>query len=199
MPKLLKNNLLPLYDNYINPSPDQDAAVLVAMSRTGQDVDLVLTQRSNHLNSHAGEVSLPGGKWEPGDHSPAATALRETEEEIALPQSHVHLLGELPQQFSLYGLRVTPVVGWVDDVPELIANPDELDSVFTVPLSFFLEDSRMRTDVYTVYGTTHWSPAWHYQGYEIWGLTARVVVNLLNLAFDANLTRHNNAPENVRR
>ena len=199
MPKLLDKNFLPLNKNYKIETPERDAAVLVAMCGSGNDIELVLTQRSDQLNSHAGEVSFPGGKWEPGDHSPAATALRETEEEIDLPQAQVSLLGELPQQFSLHGLRVTPVAGWVDDLPTLTANPGELESVFRVPVSYLLEDQRIRTDVYTIWGMTHWSPAWRYEEFEIWGLTARVIVNLLNLAFDADITRYSNAPENVRK
>ena len=198
MSKLLFKNLLPLKKQYKSESPTQDAAVLLALFGSGKGSELVLTRRSGHLNSHAGEVSFPGGKWEPGDLNPADTALRETEEEIALPRDRVELLGELPNHFSKHGLCVTPIVGWVESVPELVANPDELDAVFTVPLEFFVEDQRVRTDIYTASGITHWSPAWRFQEFEIWGLTARMIVNLLNQVFGANLTRTNSAPEHRR-
>ncbi|WP_317931538.1 CoA pyrophosphatase [Halioxenophilus sp. WMMB6] len=198
MSQLILKNLLPLNLAYKTSRLERDAAVLVPLTGRGSGIELVLTQRSGHLNSHAGEVSFPGGKWEPGDHSPADTALRETEEEIALPRGRVALLGELPNHVSKHGLRVTPVVGWIDQMPTLVANPEELDSVFRVPLAFFLEDERVRTDIYSAAGITHWSPAWRFQEYEIWGLTARVLVNLMNLAFGANITRKSGAPENFR-
>lgn len=195
---MLIENLLPLKRDYSLDECTSEAAVLAALFEHPSGTQLILTKRAGHLNSHAGEVSLPGGKWEPGDVSPAHTALRETHEEIDLPPDQVQLLGQLPPQVSKHGLCVTPVVGWLETVPDFSANPDELDAVFTVPLSFFVEDQRVRTDIYSSSGITHWSPAWHYQGFEIWGLTARIVVNLLNRVYGAGLKRANRAPENLR-
>ncbi len=198
MTKMLEKKLNPLKMDYESYHPTPDAAVLLALYGRVQQPELILTRRAGHLNSHAGEVSLPGGKWEPADTGPGDTALRETEEEIALPRDRVSLLGELPDHFSKKGLLVKPVVGWVNDLPQLVPSPDELESIFTVPLGFFLEDQRIRTDVYTTKAGVHWSPAWQYQQYEIWGLTARILVDLLNGVFDANLSRQNAAAERLR-
>ncbi|BFM06536.1 NUDIX hydrolase [Halioxenophilus aromaticivorans] len=198
MTKLLEKKLKPLKMDYESYYPTPDAAVLLALYGQVQQPQLILTQRATHLNSHAGEVSFPGGKWEPADTGPGDTALRETEEEIALPRRQVALLGELPDHFSKKGLRVKPIVGWVDELPDLIPSPDELDAVFSVPLEFFLADQRIRTDIYSSQGVTYWSPAWQFEQYEIWGLTARILVDLLNDVFDANLGRLNPAPERLR-
>ena len=198
MTKMLEKKLSPLKMDYESYHPTPDAAVLLALYGDIQQPELILTRRAGHLNSHAGEVSFPGGKWEPSDNGPADTALRETEEEIALPRGHVTLLGELPDQLSKKGLRVKPVVGWVEQVPELVPSPDELESVFTVPLSFFLADQRLRTDIYPTKKQVFWAPAWQFEQYEIWGLTARILVDLLNNVFDANLARQNSAPERLR-
>jgi len=198
MTNLLRTKLLPLKMDYESYHPTPDAAVLIALFGQEQDPYLLLTQRARHMNSHAGEVSLPGGKWEPADQAPSDTALRETEEEIALPRDRVQLLGELNEHISKAGLRVRPVVGWVDDLPSLVPNPDELDAVFAVPLAFFLSDQRIRTDIYVTDDGEHWSPAWQFETYEIWGLTARILVDLLNVGFDAKLERPNCAPEHFR-
>lgn len=195
---MLKNTLPSLKTDYKSYHPCPDAAVLVALFGDPNSPNLVLTQRAAHLNSHAGEVSLPGGKWESVDLGPADTALRESEEEIALPREQVTLLGELPDHLSKTGLRVKPVVGWVEHLPELVPCPDELESIFVVPMAFLLADDRVRTDVFRGLEGELWSPAWRFNGYEIWGLTARILVDLLNDGFGANLSRASSAPETRR-
>src|SRR5262245_9698690 len=88
------------------------AAVLVPLVSRAEGVTVLLTQRTSHLTDHAGQISFPGGRVEPGDLSAQATALRESEEEIGLPRNHVTLLGELPTYYIPTGFKVTPVVGW---------------------------------------------------------------------------------------
>lgn len=197
MTNMLQNKLKPIKNNYENYHPAPDASVLLALNGSQSSPNLVLTRRAAHLKSHAGQVSLPGGKSEIIDTGPADTALRETEEEIALPRDQVLLMGELPDQMSLGGLRVKPIVGWVDELPELTPCLDELDAIFQVPLEFFLADNRLRTDVYPLFGKELWSPSWQYEDFEIWGLTARIVVDLLKFGYGADLDRTNAAPERV--
>lgn len=166
-------------DHWHEASFRAEAAVLLAFTDE-PDPQLILTRRADHLKSHRGEVALPGGKLDPTDASCVATALRESEEEIALPPAAVEVLGELDPMVTRFGVKVTPVVGVIaPDVP-LVPNPDELDSIFRVPLSFFLRDERTRTDRGTVNGHSVAVPCWHWQGYEIWGVTAIILVNFMN-------------------
>src|SRR5690625_7932936 len=95
-------------------------------------------QRAGHLALHPGEVALPGGKAEPGEHSPWQTALREAREELALPPERVRPLVQLSTRLSRTGIAVTPVVGLVDELPALRADPGEVDDCFWVPLDRFL-------------------------------------------------------------
>ncbi len=155
------------------------AAVLLALTDEPQP-QLVLTRRAAHLKTHRGEVALPGGKIDPTDASVVAAALRESEEEIALPPSAVEVLGELDPMVTRLGVKVTPVVGIIPPVIALTPNPDELDSIFRVPFEFFLRDERSRTDRGTVNGHSVAVPCWHWQGYEIWGVTAIILVNFMN-------------------
>lgn len=175
----------------------QKAAVLIALTSGGLGAEVVLTQRSPHLNSHAGEVSFPGGKWEPGDTNLTATALRESHEEVGLPPEKVQVMGCMKTHYTRRKISVLPVVGVINPNQPLVANPDELTSIFRVPLAFFLADQRTRTDVFVAADKQHWAPVWHYDGYEIWGFTARVLANFMNIAFDAQLSRDNTAPERL--
>ena len=164
----------------------QEAAVLVALTKSN-DPQVVLTRRTEHLSSHGGEVAFPGGKKDFDDVDLLSTALREAHEEVGLLPEQVEVLGALSQSMSKHGLRVTPYVGLIDSDVDLTPNPAELDEIFTVPLSFFLEDKRHRTDAFQFHGKTHYVPAYEYQGHIIWGLTACILVELLNIGLDAGI------------
>ncbi len=110
-----------------------EAAVLVALTREAVP-RIVLTRRSLQLKQHAGEVSFPGGKREPGDTSNIVVALRESHEEIGLDPFAVHLLGSLPAQRARSGIWVRPIVGLIDPDTPLQAQPDEIDRIFWVSL-----------------------------------------------------------------
>ena len=166
-------------DRWHETSYRAEAAVLLAFTDE-PDTRLILTRRADHLKSHRGEVALPGGKCDPDDASCIATALRESEEEIALPPAAVSVLGVLDPMVTRFGVKVTPVVGVVPPDISLTPNPDELDSIFHVPLSFLLRDERVQTDRGTVNGHSVAVPRWQWQGYEIWGVTAIILVNLMN-------------------
>jgi 8-oxo-dGTP pyrophosphatase MutT (NUDIX family) len=156
-----------------------EAAVLLALT-TEADPHIILTKRAEHLKNHRGEVALPGGMIDPEDDSLVATALRESMEEIALEPCCVEVLGHLDSMVTRFGVKVTPVLGLISPDLELVANPDELDSVFRVPLSFFIKDERLRTDCGTVNGHAVAVPCWNWQGYHIWGVTAIILVNFMN-------------------
>jgi 8-oxo-dGTP pyrophosphatase MutT (NUDIX family) len=172
----------------------RQAAVLMALTDNESDPTVVLTKRAEHLSSHSGEVSLPGGKWEIEDDSLLTTALRETHEEIGLESHLIEVLSSLPTLQTWQGMKVTPFVGVVPEALELTPNEGELDAIFHVPLRFFLEDNRIRTDLFPYKGANYWSPAYSFEGYEVWGFTARLMVNFLNDYVGANIQCDNSAP-----
>ncbi len=164
-----------------------EAAVLLPVVDRPEPT-LLFTRRANHLSTHQGQVAFPGGKREPEDADLLATALRESREEINLAPEEVELLGQLSDVISLHGLRVTPYVGLIP--PDLPLTPDlaELDTIFEVPLSHFLDDQRTHTDVIRVDGRDYYVPSYqfpdtHGEDHIIWGLSAMMLVELLAEGF----------------
>lgn len=173
---------------------DSPAAVLIAITDSATEPMVVLTKRAENLSTHSGEVSLPGGKWESQDRTLEQTALREAHEEIGLDPRLVEVLGPLPVFQTWRGVNVAPFVGVVPSGLQLTPNPGELDAIFQVPLSFFESDQRIRTDLFERDIGHVWSPAYDFEGYEIWGFTARLLVNFLNDALGLGIDRENPAP-----
>jgi 8-oxo-dGTP pyrophosphatase MutT (NUDIX family) len=168
------------------------AGVLVPVTRNASTPEVILTRRSAELSTHSGQVAFPGGKFDAEDLSLETTALRETHEEVGIPPEAVELIGPLSQVVSLHGIQVTPYVGLVPENIPIQPNLDELDSVFKVPLEYFIDKKPDRLDRMTYKGIALQVPSYNYtyknEQYEIWGLTAIVLVEFLNLAMDANIT-----------
>ncbi len=162
------------------------AAGAAAARRDGvADVDVVLTERSARLRSHAGQVSFPGGGIDPGDDGPVGAALRESEEEIGLVRSSVDIVTTLPSMYlSPSGNCVVPVVGWWQTpAPIGVVDPHEVAKVARVPLTDLLRADN-RFTVATPSGFT--SPGFEAGGVFVWGFTAM----LLHGVFEAaGLTR----------
>ena len=148
---------------------------------------MILTRRAGHLNSHAGEVAFPGGKCDATDASVVATALREAEEEIGLAPDKVQVIGQLGVFTSRVGLKVRPVVGLLEELPPLTPSPDEIESIFTVPLDLFLTQPPSYDHKIKFMGLKVTVPSYHYQDYMIWGLTGFMIVELMRLAYDAKI------------
>lgn len=172
-----------------------EAAVLLPVVDRPEPT-LLFTRRAAHLSTHRGQVAFPGGKREPTDADLYATALREAQEEIALPPACVEAVGPLSDVVSLHGIRVTPWVGIIPADLTLVADPGELDAIFEVPLSHFLDDQRTHTDVITVDGRAHYVPSYRVDGHIIWGLSAMMLVEFLAEGFgmDIDLYRKPTGP-----
>jgi len=162
------------------------AAVLIAITDE-ESPEIIYTLRSNKVSSHQGEVSFPGGMQEDSDKNLTMTALRESEEEIGLPQDCVNILGSLDTMVSRFNISVTPFIGIIPNDIELNSHSEEIEACFRVPLSFLLEDKRYRTDEVNRNGEIFYMPAYKYSSYVIWGLTAMITVNFLNKALNANI------------
>jgi 8-oxo-dGTP pyrophosphatase MutT (NUDIX family) len=157
------------------------AAVLVPLVRRDAGLTVLLTQRTDHLYDHAGQISFPGGRAEAHDDSAAATALRETFEEIGLPHALVEVLGELPEYTTVTGYRVTPVVGLVSPPPALRLDAFEVAEAFEVPLAFFLDPGNHQRNTLQYQGRTRHYYAMPYEQRYIWGATAGMLMNLYAL------------------
>ena len=164
----------------------RQAAVLIAVTES-ENPELIYTLRSNKVGSHGGEVSFPGGMFEVEDKNLQDTALRESHEETGLDRSKVNILGSIDTVVSRFNISVTPYVGIVPSDIELNDNSDEIEACFRVPLSFLLEDKRHRNDEINRNGDIFFMPAYSYDSYIIWGLTAMITVDFLNIALDANI------------
>ncbi|MFC0225620.1 CoA pyrophosphatase [Serratia aquatilis] len=139
---------------------------------------LLLTRRADSLRKHAGQVAFPGGKTDHDDLSPIATALREAQEEVAIPAHAVKILGQLAPLDSNTGFKVTPVVGLIPADIEFHANEDEVAEVFEMPLYEALSLSRYYPlDIHRS-GHTHRLYLSWYQSQFVWGLTAAIIRRL---------------------
>jgi 8-oxo-dGTP pyrophosphatase MutT (NUDIX family) len=139
---------------------------------------VLFTRRTQHLKSHSGQVSFPGGRVEPGDASVEFTALREATEEIGLSADRVEILGRLPDYHTRTGFRVAPVIGLVTPPLELAPDPREVDAVFEVPLAFLLDERNRERRTREFRGLSVGYYVYEYQGHVIWGATAGMLVNL---------------------
>ncbi|TXI25933.1 MAG: CoA pyrophosphatase [Roseateles sp.] len=161
------------------------AAVLVPLVQRAQGLQLLLTRRTDHLRDHAGQISFPGGRVEPEDDGPVATALRETEEEIGLDRAHIEVLGQLPVYSTVTAFQVTPVVGLVQPGFELRLDSGEVAEAFEVPLSFLMTPShhQHRRVAFDSGERRFVAMPWQAEGreYFIWGATAAMLRNLYRL------------------
>ncbi len=154
------------------------AAVLMPLIDRADGMTVLLTQRTAHLSAHAGQISFPGGRFEAGDGTPENTALRETEEEIGLTRAHIEVLGRLSVRETGTGYRVVPVVGVITPPFSVAPDPHEVAEVFEVPLSFVLDPANHRFETRIMSGVQRQFYSVLYGDYYIWGLTARLLVNL---------------------
>ena len=154
------------------------AGVLVPLVNRPEGVTVLLTQRTAHLQKHAGQISFPGGGWEAGDPDLVATALRETEEEIGLPPSQVEVLGRLATYETSTAYGVAPVIGWIEPPFTLSIDPFEVAEAFEVPLAFILDVANHKRESAVRDGRERFFYVLPFENRYIWGATAGMLVNL---------------------
>jgi 8-oxo-dGTP pyrophosphatase MutT (NUDIX family) len=163
------------------------AAVLVPLVLHADGLSVLLTRRTDHLREHAGQISFPGGRAEPGEDDPSLTALREAEEEVGLPRHQVEVIGRMPAYTTVTSFVVTPVVALVHSPLVLQIDPFEVAEAFEVPLSFLMTPAFHRRHQFERDGEQRQflSMPWYGRGsdgelreYFIWGATAAMLRNL---------------------
>jgi 8-oxo-dGTP pyrophosphatase MutT (NUDIX family) len=177
----------PRHEMFVRFPALREAAVLIGLLPSPdahQSLQVVLTQRCDHLDTHPGQIAFPGGKMDAGDADAAAAALREAHEEISLPPAQTQILGSLMPYETGTGFRVTPVVALLQPSVTLVPNPLEVTDIFHVPLDFLMNPANHRKHV--------WQPAndhrreWFSIPYTdpdgqerfIWGVTAGILRDL---------------------
>lgn len=159
------------------------AAVLIPIQE-GSDGDyLVLTKRADHLSTHKGQIAFPGGRVDPSDADATETALRECYEEIGIGPDCVRILGRLDEFTAGYGLVVTPVVGVIPANCEFRIDPAETTAVASVPIRALMQPPNFTMNDYLSPGG---HPSYHFyvNGWDVWGVTARIIVQFLELVYD---------------
>jgi 8-oxo-dGTP pyrophosphatase MutT (NUDIX family) len=166
--------------NGVAPLPEKyrAASVLVPIVNRAPDITILLTQRTEDMPSHAGQVSFPGGRRQENDPNAVATALRETEEEVGLDRSFVDVIGSYDRYRTGTGFEITPIVGIVTPGFTTRADPREVADVFEVPLDHFLDEANHRIDSRQYQGRERRFYAMPYGRRYIWGATAGMLKNL---------------------
>jgi len=148
------------------------AAVLIPIVVGSKGPTILLTQRTEHLEKHAGQISFPGGKVADSDVDREDTALRETYEEVGLRLDRSIVLGSLPEYDIRTGFRVTPIVGWIDGPVSFQIDVREVASTIQVPLEFVLNLDNYQLDRKDDGGNPRYFYRLPYLGHNIWGATA---------------------------
>jgi 8-oxo-dGTP pyrophosphatase MutT (NUDIX family) len=172
------------------PKPIEDqaayfkrAAVLIPLFQTPSEYRILFTKRADSVEAHKGQISFPGGRIEEEDGSPLETALREAEEEIGLSRKDVTVLGQMDDARTVSSnYLVHPFVGLIPYPYEFKTSALEVKELLEVPFELFLSGDSAGGDTPVVYeGGTYYGVAYRYQGEVIWGATARIMQNLVNL------------------
>ena len=165
------------------------AAVLILLHETSEDLNVIFCLRSNNLPTHAGEVAFPGGKREVKDETLRETALREAQEEVNLELKDVEVLGEISSVQSRFGLSVTPYIGILKS-NTLIADGKEIAEVFSVPLNFIKNNMQKEQKSENWDNKKVFFPFFEFENKMVWGLTAYMTVEFLKLLdIEIDLTR----------
>lgn len=151
------------------------SAVLILLYRDKDNINFILTERTNEVQHHKGQISLPGGSWEEGEHL-SETAIRETEEEIGIEANKIDIIGELTPLFvKVTGYMIHPFIGYINHKPKITAHPGEVKNVFTSSISELLNPRNMQTQLWKIRETPVDVPFFKLDKYKVWGATAMIL------------------------
>ena len=153
----------------------RSAGVLIAVSVFGDRPEILLTKRSSVLKHHPGQIAFPGGKQEESDADVTAAALREASEEVGLPVDVPRVIGHMPAHETVTGFMVTPVVAVLEEPFEAVAEPGEVEEVFSVPFEHLMTPANYLVESRRWRGSRRHYYTVPYGPYYIWGATARML------------------------
>lgn len=153
------------------------SAVLVPLVETEMGLSILLTQRTAHLNNHAGQICFPGGRCDAQDIDFTMTALRETKEEIGISQEFIEIAGFLENYATVTGFMITPVVGFIKKGFQLQTDNFEVAEIFELPLTFILDSANYYQESKDYQGIQRKYYVIPYQHHYIWGATAGILIN----------------------
>ena len=156
------------------------AAVLVALHWVDDEIHLLLTKRSEELKHHSGQVSFPGGGFDESDITIRQAAIRETEEEIGITSEFINIVGYLDDVETISGFYVTPFVAILEDGYNININEYEVSEVFSVPLRYFMDEENCQKRSANYKGKNVNYYVYPHEKYTIWGVTAEIIVKLIN-------------------
>lgn len=183
----MRDDLRRLLQAYQPASLDPDrplppAGVLILLHERPGGPHIIFQKRTDSVRDHKGQVSFPGGVMDPGDPDIRFTALRETHEEIGVHPDHVEVLGQLDEMATISNFRVTPFVGWLDRYPyPWRFSTDEVAYLLEVPLKHLLDPANIVPDRRIINGRAYTFQSYQFGNDLIWGATARMLGNFLDL------------------
>lgn len=154
------------------------AAVLIPLFWKQDEVHILLTKRSEKLKHHAGQISFPGGGFDESDITIRQAAIRETHEEIGIQNQYIDVVGYLDDVETISGFYVTPFVAILKEGFSIDANEDEVAEVFSIPLSYFQEESNCESKTAIFKGKEVQYYVYPHEKHVIWGVTAEIIVKL---------------------
>ena len=161
-----------------NKPPTKSAVMVLVFPHDGQ-ISTVLLRRVSDGSAHSGQISLPGGHFEPSDNDLKTTALRETYEEIGVPPQKIEILGKLSQVYVVVSnFTIQPFVGWIPGPPQISLNHDEIDEFYFVPLKTFTDPGKIISKTFIIQGKPTQTYGFVHNSIYIWGATARIFAEL---------------------
>lgn len=155
----------------------KDAAVMILFLNRENSPHILLTKRTDKVETHKGQISFPGGTSDEGDGDIISTAYRETYEEVGIPSEKIELIGQFDDFYSMAGFHVSTFVGAIEHPFEYRFSEDEIDDYVEAPLSIFLNQEYDRVENYNRFGKDYDVYYYYYKNFEIWGLTAKILTD----------------------
>ncbi|MFH5882736.1 NUDIX hydrolase [Halalkalibaculum sp. DA3122] len=172
------------------PHARQSSVLVLFYPNKEMELEILLTLRSSDID-HGGQISFPGGRSEEGE-TPVETALREAREEVGIDPGQVHIAGQLTKLFVSHSNNdVTPVVGYMEEQPELSLDPREVEEAFSVELESLLGKKNLTVEDWNLRNHTFKVPYWDVHRVPLWGATAMMLNEFLELYREFRSEAHN--------
>lgn len=165
----------------VEPDNLVPSAVLIALIEKDNQLEVLLTKRASHLKHHSGQICFPGGKVEPTDSDYTATAIREAYEEIGVNSADLTIVGQLHPYQTITGFSITPIVALLPSNTTYTIDNNEVAEIFHVPFHHFLDNNTHSSMNIVHRSGTHKVHFMPYQHYNIWGATAAILKDLVQL------------------